>query len=51
MKGVLLMCIVLAPVAGLTQQDSSIVKFENPPSVWSAKGLSQAAIIDKSLCT
>ena len=46
MKRMLLLCIVLAPIAGLTQQDSSMVKFENPSSVWQSKGFSQAVIID-----
>ena len=40
--------LLIAAVKCFSQTDTSIVKFKNTPSVWSAKGYSQDSIIDLS---
>ena len=50
MKSIILIHFLLVSLTGLTQTDSSIVKFINPPSSSGPKSYSQAVTIDLGNC-
>ena len=50
MKSIMLIPFLLVSIKGLTQTDTSIVKFINPSSSSAPKSYSQAAIIDLGNC-